>query len=224
MAFITAQTNNCIGLTGGDSIPKIVEPSVRIISKPDGKEALKLIELAGRTCYQSTDRITEDSAEAFVNARLYKDRHDALLEHYSITAAFTCDRGVQNEGVRHRLASHNVESTRYCRYSNDKYDNQITVIQPPFKATESILVWWDLIIHAEDAYMDLLEQGETPELARSVLPLCLKCEWIMTANLREWRHFFKLRCSDAAHPQIRELACELLKQFREAIPVIFDEI
>lgn len=77
---------------------------------------------------------------------------------------------------------------------------------------------------AEDSYLDLISLGLRPQCAREVLPNATKTELNMKANLREWRHFFNLRCSQAAHPDIRALALDLLKQFHERIPIIFDDL
>lgn len=201
----------------------IRRPSVEIISNADQDEALRIIERVGRICYQSQDKITDGSAERFLRARLYKDHHDTLIEHYSVTVVFNCDRGVANEIVRHRIASYAQASTRYCNYSKDKYGNQISCVAPPFKNESSEVLWEDICNSVQDTYMRLIENGETPELARSVLPLSLHTEIAMTANLREWRHFLAQRTSKAAHPQIREIASELLRQFKDKLPIFFED-
>jgi thymidylate synthase (FAD) len=146
--------------------------------------------------------------------------------HHDITVKFTVDRGVSHEIVRHRPSSYCQESTRYCNYSKDKFGNEITVIKPCFWDETSDLLrdWKSAMKMAESHYFDLLEQGATPQEARSVLPNSLKTEVVMTANIREWRHFFKLRTSPAAHPQIREVAIPLLKDCQAKIPVLFDDI
>ena len=207
---------------------KIVQESAMIISPDgeiDGSAILKHLELCARTCYKSENKITEDSAAGMVRA-LIKSGHEAAIEHYSITAKLVCDRAVQNEVVRHRLSSFCVESSRYCNYSNGKFDGEITVVEPCFfeKGTRQYTIWENAMEDAERAYMDLIALGAKPEQARDVLPLSLKTEVIMTANIREWRHFFKLRTSKAAHPQMRRVASMLLTQFKETIPVVFDDI
>ena len=137
-----------------------------------------------------------------------------------------CDRGVSHEIVRHRMASYCQESTRYCNYSKDAFGSEITVIRPAFlvEDTPGWIYWKTSCRMAEKAYFDLLDWGCTPQEARAVLPTCLKTEVMMTANLREWRHFFKLRTAPAAHPQMREVAIPLLHQMRSQVPVIFDDI
>lgn len=204
---------------------KIIKPSVEILTPIDGEAILKMLEAVGRTCYKSEDKIQEGSAEKFI-AGIVKRGHEAVIEHYNITVKFICDRGVTHEIVRHRLASYCQESTRYCNYSSDKFGTEITVIKPCYlvEGTEGYRMWAGLCSLAEAYYFDLLNWGCTPQEARAVLPNSLKTELVMTANIREFRHFFKLRCSKAAHPQMREVALMLLKEFKERIPVLFDDI
>ena len=204
---------------------KIIKPSARIVSSVDGDEILKRIEEYGRVCYKSEARITEDSAKRFVE-NLIKRGHESVLEHISVTVKFVCDRGVSHEIVRHRLASYSQESTRFCNYSKDDFGSEITVIEPCFlvPGTEGYKLWEGACLVAEQMYFKMLDWGCTPEEARAVLPNSLKTELVMTANLREWRHFFKLRASPAAHPQMRELTAPLLGEFKEKIPVVFDDI
>lgn len=204
---------------------KVIEPKVEFISVIDGKAILKQIEQCGRVCYKSEDNIAAGTAEKFV-ANIIKRGHEAVLEHFSFSVKFTCDRGVSHEIVRHRVASYCQESTRYCNYANDKFGSEITVIKPLYlePGTLGYDAWFMACQTAEGAYFDLLDWGCTPQEARAVLPNSLKTEIIMTANLREYRHFFKLRCAKAAHPQMREVANMLLKTCKEQIPVVFDDI
>lgn len=204
---------------------RIIEPSVEILTPIDGEAILKMLEAVGRTCYKSEDKIHEGSAEKFIS-NIVKRGHEAVIEHYNITVKFICDRGVTHEIVRHRLASYCQESTRYCNYANDKFNGEITVIKPMFLevGTDGWELWHDACAMAEKFYFDLLDFGCTPQEARAVLPNSLKTELVMTANIREFRHFFNLRCSKAAHPQMREVANTLLREFKERIPVLFDDI
>jgi thymidylate synthase (FAD) len=195
----------------------------------NGEEILKKIEKAGRTCYKSEDKITLDSAKEFIR-KIMASGHESVIEHEKVSVRVICDRGVTHEIVRHRLASYSQESTRYCNYSKDKFGNEITVIDPCFwksgseEDNEKLAVWKKSIEDAEKAYFKLLELGASPQEARSVLPNSLKTEIVMTMNLREWRHFFKLRTTKRAHPQMREIARPLLDEFKKRIPVIFDDI
>jgi thymidylate synthase (FAD) len=202
----------------------IIKPYFVIESNIDQDYILKQIELAGRTAYKSEDKITEDSAKDFVGMIL-KRGHLSVIEHQSVTVRVICDRGVSHEIVRHRLAAYTQESTRYCNYSKGKFGNEITVIEPCFwdKDDEKYKVWRAAMKHSEICYNRLIELGATPQEARSVLPNSLKTEIVMTMNLREWRHFFSMRTSSAAHPQMREIAVPLLKEFQRRIPIIFDD-
>lgn len=202
---------------------QIVKPGYEIMDELDGEYILKKIERVARTCYKSEDKICEGSAEKMVRG-LCRRRHEAMLEHFSFTVKFTVDRGVSHEMVRHRIASFAQESTRYCNYSG----NGLSVIKPFYIEEDSpeYYIWRHHCLDAEAAYLGLLATGETPEKARCVLPTCLKTEIVVTMNLREWRHFFRLRAlgtTGAPHPQIKEVTEPLLKELQEKIPVVFDE-
>lgn len=206
---------------------KTIKAYYTIINKEriNGKQILKDIERVGRTCYKSEKMMTEDSAAKFVNMLIDRG-HEAMIEHNAISVKFICDRGVSHELVRHRVASFAQESTRYCNYSKDKFGNELTFIEPCFfgKDDKKMLMWLDAMYATEKCYFRLLELGAAAQEARSVLPNSLKTEMDMTMNLREWRHFFNLRCDAAAHPQMRELTIPLLKEMSYLIPVVFDDL
>ena len=204
---------------------KIVPPSHKILALPDKLSVLKLLERIGRTCYKSEDKMTVDSARDFVK-RLIRSGHHSVIEHSSVTVHFICDRGISHELVRHRLASFSQESTRYANYSKERFGKEITVIRPFFwdKKSGLYFAWQNAMDQAEKHYLQLIQLGARPEEARAVLPNSLKTELIMSCNFREWRHIFDLRCSRAAHPQMRELLLPLLQEFQEKIPIIFDDL
>lgn len=204
---------------------KIVKPGFEILGNVNGADILRHIELCGRVCYKSEDRISDNSAEKFV-AGIIKRGHEAVLEHAVVTVKFTVDRGVSHEIVRHRLAAYCQESTRYCNYSRGKHGGEITVIKPHYlnEDTEGWFQWRRACFEAEKRYFRLLDFGCSPQEARAVLPNSLKTEVVMTANLREWRHFFRLRTAEVAHPQMREVTIPLLRRMKELIPVAFDDI
>lgn len=204
---------------------KIIKPYHEIMTPIDGVQILKHIESCGRICYKSEHKITENSYLTFAK-NIVKRGHEAVIEHCSLSVKFVCDRGVSHEIVRHRMASYCQESTRYCNYSKDDFQGEITVIEPIFleQYTDGYSMWEEACQIAERAYFKMLDWGCSPQEARAVLPNSLKTEIVMTANLREWRHFLKLRTSKAAHPQIREIATPLLNELKERIPVIFDDI
>lgn len=206
---------------------KIIKPSYEILStiSEGAIDELQHIEKIGRVCYKSEDKITKESCYKFIKMLLDRG-HEAMIEHSSLSVKFIVDRGISHELVRHRLCSFAQESTRYCNYSNDKFGNEITVIEPVSVLPNSISIhnWCDAMEVAESQYFKLLKDGVSPQIARSVLPNSLKTEVIMTANYREWRHFFKLRTEIAAHPQMRQITIPLLQELKTLIPIIFDDI
>lgn len=220
---------------------KIIKAHYEILTpiSDGGIKELQHIEKIGRVCYKSEDRITEDgeSAKKFVKM-LINNSHEAMIEHSSLSVKFVADRGVSHELVRHRIASFAQESTRYCNYSKDKFDNEINVIDiidsialdPKMKKmtvgeiSDIIAEWFKAIEDAEKHYMRMIELGATPQIARSVLPTSTKTEITITANYREWRNFFKLRTPQSAHPQMREVTIPLLRELKTLIPIIFDDI
>ena len=276
---------------------KLIKPSVEIIKQEeyDLNHILKFIELAGRTCYKSEDKITEDSANEFVN-RMIKSGHGAMLEHGTVyltipntnitdnelyryisspyfsvfkddcytyittnyrviiendwneslkyittptkfherrtTVKFICDRGVSHEFVRHRVFSFAQESTRYCNYTKDKFNNELTFIIPCWikdleesnyyayceyhhSKNDASKRWFDSCMSSEFVYTNLIEEGWKPQEARTILPNSLKTELIMTGFDSDWQHFFELRCAPNAHPQAKELADMLKDKFNK---------
>lgn len=200
---------------------KIVNPSVMLLwITPDSEHQ---IEAAGRTCYKSEDKITEGSAQEFART-MRKSGHHAMIEHAVASFRIITDRGITHEIVRHRLASYAQESTRYCNYSTDKFKNQCSFIEPPSLTKSQHTEWEAACLYAEKQYFKLLSEGCTPQIARSVLPNCLKTEIVMMANFREWRHFISLRGSKAAHPQIRPIARRIWEILTEQAPSIFEDL
>jgi thymidylate synthase (FAD) len=199
---------------------KIVEPSVELLFiTPDAE---KLIEQAGRTCYKSEDKITSDSAKKFVEMVTNRGHH-SVIEHAVATFKIICDRGVTHELVRHRLASYSQESTRYCNYRKNKFDGQIAVIMPldGVLTEEQVKRRQKLYEHIEKVYMAEIEEKVPAQWARDNLPTCLKTEIVMTANFREWLHVIKLRTSEQAHPQIRQIARKVETILRRECPAVF---
>lgn len=200
---------------------KIVEPSVELIWITPSPELQ--IEIAGRNCYKSEERITEESAGPFVKG--LRDRgHHAIIEFADACFRIITDRGVTHEIVRHRLASYAQESTRYCNYSKDKFNNECSFIKPP-GMNESMRAYWKHACEtAEELYFGMLSAGASPQIARAVLPNCLKTEIIMKCNVREWRHFIGLRGSLAAHPQIRPIAYMVWEELMKHAPNVFGDL
>jgi thymidylate synthase (FAD) len=211
---------------------KIEMPSVELLWITPEAEAQ--IEVAGRTCYKSEDKITEDSARAFAE-KMRASGHHAMIEHAVASFRIVTDRGITHEIVRHRLASYAQESTRYCNYSGEKFGKECSFIEPPGLSDDKTRVesgvwissrqaWTDACTYAEQAYFDMLANGCSPQIARSVLPNCLKTEIVMMANFREWRHFIKLRGSAAAHPQIRPIAAAVWAEVMKHAPSVFEDL
>lgn len=213
---------------------RLIKSKVEILDNLNGEEIIDKIAKVARTCYKSEDASTPETDKRLVE-NLVKSGHEAMIEFFDVTVKFTCDRGVSHELVRHRMASYAQESTRYCNYSKDKFGNELTFIIPSWSEInqlgdiiadddECFYHFKQALEFAEAEYFMLLNKGWKPQQARMVLPMSIKTEINMKANLREWRHFFKLRCSTAAHPDIRVLALDLLKQMHNQIPIIFDDL
>lgn len=205
---------------------KIINPSIQIQETLSYNEMKHLIERCGRTCYKSEDKINEDSAEKFIKMIINR-KHKSVLEHVGIPIKLICDRGVSHELVRHRLASYSQESTRYCNYSDDKFDNEITVIKPLFFKENNIdkasMIWYKAMKECENAYFDLLKNNITPQDARSVLPNSLKTEINMTCNIREWHTVFDQRLKLDAHPQMIQIMITIASVFMEKFNIFFED-
>lgn len=204
---------------------KVISPSFEIMDNVNPNKILKNIESYGRVCYKSEGKIADGSAEPFIR-HILKSGHESVIEHEKITVKIICDRGVTHEIVRHRIASYSQESTRYCNYSQEKFGNELTFIKPIFwtENSQEYAVWEKQMQLIENSYIKLIQLGATPEQARSILPNSLKTEIVVTMNLREWRHFFKMRTSKRAHPQMREISIPLYNKMCELLPPIFDDI
>ena len=194
---------------------RIVKPSVSIESNISYNEALRIVENATRVCYKSEDKIKEGSAEKLIRG-IIKAKHFGCIEHVSLTVKFICDRACSHQLVRHRLMSFNQKSQRYCKEDN------LEVIKP--EGLKNTAIWLESCRQAENAYAELIRRGEKPEVARGVLPNSTATEIYATANLREWRHFFELRCHRTAQRDIRSLALSLLCQMFKQYPVFFEDM
>ncbi len=150
---------------------------------------------------------------------------DLFARHRHIAVKFFVNRAITHEIVRHRPVSYLQESQRYCRYSQDKFDNQVTFIKPMFfkEDSEEYRLWEEAMLDTEKIYLKLLETS-TPQAARTVLPNSCKTELITYANLLEWLHIFKLRTAKGAEPSMREIMNPLLLKFQEMFPAVFAEL
>lgn len=193
---------------------KIIEPAVELVDTIDAADIYRKIEICGRVAHQSAPK---GNPEQFIRM-LIKKGHESVLEHVSLTFHIITDRAIQNELVRHRHCAFTVESTRFVKYDELTY---VLTTESIEKLGIGILT---PLYHAEQAYQKRISRGAPPEQARAVLPLCLKSELYMTANLRQWRHVLKLRTDKAAHPQMRLIAGLILNIFKDKLPVIVEDI
>lgn len=189
-----------------------------------------VIERACRTCYRSENLIKPGSAERLFNQIVKQNHHDSVSEHASITMYLTIDRSVLAQLTRHRIGfSYSVESQRYCNYTKDKFDGHVSFIKPADIEENSVAydVWKSACLQSEIHYQTLLKKGCKPETARSVLPNSTKCELTVTANIRAWRNFFKLRASGHAQKDIQNL-CQLIYnsmiESKQVPSFLFDDI
>lgn len=197
---------------------KIVDPSVELLYITP--EPAKLLESAGRTCYKSEDKITDNSAAKFVKM-VCKNKHESVIEHAVASFRIICDRGISHEIVRHRLASYSQESTRYVNYGKEKHGREIAVIMPS-GMTRAQEFWWRIACHdSEEKYFCMLDTGASPQTARSVLPTCLKTELVMTTNFRVWKYFLEMRCAKTAHPDIQIIANMIKDVLASQCPEVF---
>lgn len=189
---------------------KIVKQSVKELNNPSYKSMLEKIETAGRTCYQSQSK---GNPEKFIKM-IINNGHESVLEHASLSFVIRTNRNITHEIVRHRLASYSQESTRYIAYKND-----IEFI-PSFEDK----TYYDFLENAEKQYKRMLQNSVRPEIARDILPGCLATTIVVTMNIRELRHFLKLRMFKNAHPQIRELSAKIFNIIKEKYPIFVSDL
>ena len=197
---------------------KAIDPSVELMFITPN--AAQLIEAAGRTCYKSEDKITDESAEAFVKM-IDKRGHHSVLEHAYATLRFVTDRGITHEIVRHRIASYSQESTRYCNYTKNKFGAELTLLPPSGMSVAERFIWDRAANQSEQNYNDMIAAGSPPQRARGVLLTNQKTEIVVTYNFREWLHFLKLRTAKAAHPDMQIVAIQAGRILAEECPAVF---
>lgn len=203
---------------------QIINPLIEV-EKVNGKQIMKKIERACRTCYRSEGKITEDSYKTLLKNCITRG-HESVLEHEKVTVRMTCDIGVYKDLTRHRIASFSIESTRYCNYGKDKFNNEIKFIKPCNieENTEMYNLWKTACEDIEKLYIKMSKLGATPDQMRMILPHSTSAEVTMTANIREWMHILDLRTSSHTHPAIRQLLIPLLLYFKNIMPEIFEDV
>lgn len=203
---------------------QIIKPSVELVNPVPYKQMLNTVELAIRNCYQSYDKMKDGSDEAIIRG-IIKSGHEAMIEFGNVTVHFVTDRAVLAQLSRHRLLSEAVQSQRYVNYSKDKFGSSIKVIEPEGLSNEAYDNWVGACKVAEAAYMVMTKDLGTPaEVARSVLPNCTATSIYASANIREWRHIFELRCDSHSQRDIRNLMKSTLKLMYEQYPVFFGDL
>lgn len=218
---------------------KIIDPSIQV-EEYNPIKIMKNIERACRTCYRSEGLITDESYKSLIKNCINRG-HESVLEHEKITIRMTCDIGVYKDLTRHRAGTaFSIESTRWCNYGKDKFDNEIKFIRPIFyvdswsdknyedsqmdKDEYKSYLWYDCMEEIENKYMTMSNAGCKPDELRMILPHSTAAQVTMTCNIREWRHILSLRCAPMTHPAIRQLLIPLLLKFKEDMPELFNDI
>ena len=203
---------------------KIIEPVIQI-EKVDYKRIMKNLERACRTCYRSEDKITDESYKTLLRNCINRG-HESILEHEKVTIRMICDVGVYKDLTRHRIASFSIESTRYCNYGKDKFDNEIKFIKPVNieEGTKLYEEWKKACETIEICYKEMAKEGATPDQMRMILPHSTAALVTMTANIREWKHILTLRSTRHAHPAVEQVMIPLLLHFKENMPEIFSDV
>ena len=204
---------------------KIINPLMEV-ENYNSHQIMKDIELACRNCYRSENLIKEDSHSNLIR-NCIKRGHESILEHRNIMIRMTCDIGVYKDLTRHRAGTaFSIESTRYCAYDKDKFNNELKFIKPCNidEDTAEYEFWKNCMQDIENTYLDMAKVGCVPDQLRLLLPHSAAAQVVMTCNIREWRHIFKLRASKMAHPAIQQLLIPLLLKFKEDMPELFEDI
>lgn len=203
---------------------QLIDPKIEV-EKVDGNGIMQKIERACRTCYRSEEKITDFSYKTLLKNCITRG-HESVLEHEKITIRMTCDVGVYKDLTRHRIAAFSIESTRYCNYGKDKFNNEIKFIKPCNieEGTSVYDLWKDACERIEKDYIEMSKLGAAPDELRMILPHSTAAEVTMTADIREWKHILLLRTSNHTHPAIRQLLIPLLLYFRQIMPEIFDDV
>lgn len=215
--------------------------------RDDGFNLLRMCEYAGRVSHRTEDK---QDTETFMRKVVMSHGDLSVIEHASVSVEFLVDRGITHEIVRHRIAAYTQESTRFVNYEKKmppSFIYPIPDVECPWclkgyshfnsedepyrhlidftgRLCEYANDWIESIYVAENSYKNLIVKGWRPQEARSVFPNALASKIIVTYNLRMWRHFFLMRTSKEAHPQMRQVTIPLLKEFQEKIPILYEDI
>lgn len=196
----------------------VVQPYAKVMEPDLLAGALTRVEYAARVSHRSEEE-TSGNTERFIRAVVLQHGDWSVVEHVSASVEFLVDRGITHEIVRHRIGSYTQESTRFVNYAKK--------MPPSFiypKEGEPDADWIAAIEQCESSYRALLEKGWRPQEARSVFPNALSSKIVVTFNLRTWRHFFLMRTTREAHPQMRQVTIPLLAEFQRLVPVLYEDI
>ena len=210
----------------------IVKPYAKILPLPfkavfeqsSGIELLQLVESYGRVSHRSEDKQNENSWDRFIRTVVLQHGDWSITEHCSITVEALVDRGITHEWVRHRIGAYTQESTRFVNYSKGIPASFIYPCTMGHVVESDNQDWMRSIEQAEESYQNMIKSGIPPQIARSVFPNALASKLIVTYNLRNWRHFFLMRTSKEAHPQMKEVTIPLLEEFQAKIPILYEDI
>jgi len=221
----------------------IAKPYAKILPLPctfagefslvEGISLLKRIEWCARISHRSEEAATAGSYDRFLRSVVLNHGDWSVVEHASVSVDFYVDRGITHELVRHRLFSFTQESTRFVNYDKKMEPNFVCPLEKWDDYTERFnagdydeaCFQWELAIeNAEHAYKKLIEEGCAPQIARSVFPNALASRIVVTGNLRNWRHFLLMRTTKESHPQMRQVTIPLLQEFKEKIPILYEDI
>lgn len=203
---------------------ELIEPKV-YVEEYDGKQIMKRIERACRICYRSEDKMTDTSYQNLLKNCINRG-HESVIEHEKISVLLVGDIGTYKDLTRHRIASFSVESTRYCNYGKDKFGNELKFMKPVHitEGTEEYKIWEECMKNIEKSYIQMSKLGALPDQLRMLLPHSTASQYVLTANIREWRHILSLRCSSHTHPAIRQLLIPLLLKFKKDMPELFEGV
>lgn len=203
----------------------ILEKPQVFIEPYDPLKIMRNIERAMRTCYRSEGTMTEDSYKRLLGMAITSG-HESVMEHEKITVRLRCSVGTYKDLTRHRIGTaFSIESTRWCNYGKDKFDNQLRFIDPVYITEQNKKeIWENCMKTIEEDYMKGAEIGMKPDELRLILPHSTAADVTMTCNIREWRHILKLRTQKNVHPEIRQLLIPILLKFKYTMPELFNDI
>lgn len=202
---------------------KIIEPKVEV-EKFNGIDIMKKLERACRTCYRSEDIIGDETYKILLKNCINRG-HESVLEHEKISIRLITEIGAYKDFTRHRLSSFSIESTRFCSYDKNKFNNEIKVINPKYIIDPMIYdIWLKSCKTMEENYMLMKKLGANNDMCREILNHSVAADVVMTCNIREWRHILSLRCSKMVHPSLKVIFIPLLLLFKKEMPELFDDI